>query len=121
MAFMYFSLARTHIFSGQNKGSAYIFYGSIQGIMRHEENLTPYYCGGPPDCTVIQNPDNFPGSFGYSVGFAKDVPKAPSIFGGSKIAQSAPNQGFTVQRKERFFYLRRREDEFLDMTSRILI
>lgn len=55
------------------KGAAYVFYGSGTGITKHDENATPYYCSGFPDCTVFANPDNSGGSFGISVGFASDV------------------------------------------------
>lgn len=56
-----------------NKGAVYVFYGSSEGIKRHEENPTPYYCVGPPDCTVMANPDNFGGYFGSAVSFAGDA------------------------------------------------
>lgn len=56
-----------------NKGAAYIYYGSATGITRHDESATPYYCSGPPDCTVIANPDNIGGNFGVSVGFGGDM------------------------------------------------
>jgi FG-GAP repeat len=56
-----------------NKGAAYVFYGSANGITLHPENSTSYYCGGAPDCTVIQNPDNFAGRFGSAVSGAGDV------------------------------------------------
>ncbi|MBS0618206.1 MAG: FG-GAP repeat protein [Spirochaetes bacterium] len=55
------------------KGAAYIFYGSPAGITTHIENNTPYYCSGPPDCTVVQNPDNYAGVFGVSGGYAGDL------------------------------------------------
>ena len=57
-----------------DKGAAYIFYGSAAGITMHPESATPYTCTGPPDCTVIQNPDNeTSGHFGVSVSGAGDV------------------------------------------------
>ncbi len=69
-----------------NKGAAYIFYGSASGITKHDENATPYYCSGPPDCTVIQNPDNSTGNFGFAVAFAGDVngDGYPDVFVGAK-------------------------------------
>ncbi|MBL8019927.1 MAG: VCBS repeat-containing protein [Leptospirales bacterium] len=57
-----------------DKGVAYIFYGSPAGITSHPLSATPYACSGPPDCTVIQNPQNTgSGQFGFSVSSAGDV------------------------------------------------
>ncbi len=57
-----------------DKGAAYIFYGSKNGITLHPENAIAYVCNGPPDCTVIQNPDNEnTGQFGVTVASAGDV------------------------------------------------
>ncbi|MCE9597073.1 MAG: integrin alpha [Spirochaetia bacterium] len=61
--------------SGTNdKGVAYVFYGSSTGLKTHAESATPYSCSGPPDCSVFQNPDNeVNGFFGFSVAGAGDV------------------------------------------------
>ena len=69
------------------KGAAYVFYGSASGIAKHDESATPYYCSGPPDCTVIQNPDNSGGNFGFSVAYAGDVngDGYPDIIVGAKL------------------------------------
>ncbi len=58
-----------------NKGAAYIFYGSSTGITSHALSSAAYSCTGPPDCTVIANPDDIAGQFGYSVKEAGDVNK----------------------------------------------
>lgn len=55
------------------KGAAYIFYGSATGVTNHPENAAAYFCSGAPDCSVVQNPDNYAGAFGYAVAGAGDV------------------------------------------------
>jgi hypothetical protein len=50
-----------------DKGAVYVYYGSASGITLHDLSATPYTCSGPPDCTVVQNPDNeSSGGFGLS-------------------------------------------------------
>jgi ssDNA-binding Zn-finger/Zn-ribbon topoisomerase 1 len=57
-----------------NKGGAYVFYGSASGITSHLPSTIPYTCSGPPDCTVVQNPENqATGSYGYAVSSAGDL------------------------------------------------
>lgn len=61
----------------QDKGVAYIFYGSASGMVNQPTSTSPYTCNGPAAtnaCTVIQNPENKNfGSFGGSVSFAGDT------------------------------------------------
>jgi len=53
-----------------NKGASYVFYGSASGITTHQLNATSYNCNGPPDCSVIQNPeDEASGVFGIGIGY----------------------------------------------------
>lgn len=56
------------------KGTAYVFYGSVTGVATHALSATPYSCSDPGDCTEIQNPlHEANGSFGASVSFAGDL------------------------------------------------
>ncbi|MFZ5629596.1 MAG: integrin alpha [Spirochaetota bacterium] len=57
-----------------NKGAAYIFYGSVTGVIGHDLSITSYTCSNPADCTTIQNPlDEANGSFGSAVGMGGDL------------------------------------------------
>jgi len=65
-----------------NKGAAYVYYGKQSGITNHPGSAIPYTCGGFPDCTPLQNPENeASGNFGYGqngVGYlAPPSPRAP--------------------------------------------
>lgn len=66
--------SRTRGLSTPQKGAVYIYYGGPAGIALHDFSATAYVCNGPPDCTVIQNPENLlNGNFGISVRFGGDI------------------------------------------------
>jgi ssDNA-binding Zn-finger/Zn-ribbon topoisomerase 1 len=90
-----------------NKGAAYVFYGSATGPTSHPAAAAAYICSGPPDCTVIQNPDEeSSGQFGNSVGFlAPALRPLPAYLD----APARPIPGYGNPWPEQFAI--RREDE----------
>lgn len=56
-----------------DEGALYVFYGSATGVTNHTIAIAivSYSCTGPPDCSVLDNPNNEAvGSFGIEVAAA---------------------------------------------------
>lgn len=60
--------------ASDNRGNAYVFYGSSSGLTAHPYGTPTYGCTGFPDCTLMRNPrDENNALFGCNVAAAGDV------------------------------------------------